>query len=172
MMNRKVKSSTMKRQLRNLMLATVMMGAAFGMAYTSAPCESTYPACDLTKIGSICSDTEEVISFGDPFPFGWYYCGGNKSGRCGGPNAPGVCSELLFRGGTARQVYCGSTPLGYCFTSLDAVYVPTGYDCGLQPCPDVPPSERIQPNIIGYPAPAPWVTWDPFPLPSNDGPGF
>lgn len=149
-------------------MATLLMGVATAMAYTTKPCETTYPACDMTKEGAQCG--QSTIWFEDIGQLALYYCGGNTPGRCGGPNSGGTCSELLYRLGMASKVWCGDTLLGYCFTSMGGTPDSTGYDCGYQPCPDVP--NRIVPNIIGYPAPSPWVQWVPFPLPSGDGPGF
>lgn len=135
---------------RMFLLSMASAATVCALAYTSGPCQTTYPACNPSAEGAQCNSggLPGSISFGSPEPFALYYCGGNTSGRCGSNGSGTSCSELLYLAGTAETVSCGSTLLGYCFTGFSGqnpVY--TGYDCAVQPCPDVP--NRIVPNIVG-----------------------
>lgn len=139
------------KNLRPLALATLCLAAAFALAVGSAPCVTTYPKCDLTKNGAQCGGGTSTISFGDEQNLGYYYCGGNSTSRCN-PHPAGTCSELMYLPGTAREVFCGDTSLGFCMTSAGSPFG-TGYDCSStpQPCPDVP--NPTPPNIVGQAAP-------------------
>ena len=141
---------------RFVLLGALCAAAAFALAYTTGTCVNQYPLCDHTKEGAQCG-AGNVISFGDPQYMTFLYCGGNTSGRCGGPYSAGTCSELLYRPVMACMVSCGDTELGYCCDSIGDP-VPTGYDCGYNPCPDCP--THSLPTPVGTPAPCngPWGT--------------
>ena len=149
------------KQLRPLVFATLCVASAFALAYTSAPCGPVTPtACSGQGNGAQCGGPGGAIVISDPQPFAYYYCGGNTSDRCGGPNSAGTCSELLYKVGTAQHIQCiaGSTVLhdyGWCFVGGLSAPVATGYDCGYQPCPDVPIGNRHEPTIIGSVADCP-----------------
>jgi hypothetical protein len=138
--------------IRHLVVSVLSVFTVYALAYTTGACQTEYPSCDISRNGSPCNNGNDTISFGDEEPVGIYYCGGNTAGRCGGPSASGTCSELLYRPGKARKVYCGDNFLGYCNSELGAPEN-TGHDCGLQPCDDVPAGERQTPNIVGPSAP-------------------
>src|ERR1044071_5868466 len=124
-------------RIRSAFLGACCLVTAYALAYTTGPCQTQYPKCDLTKEGAQCASwpSTDTISFGDQESLAIYYCGGNTAGRCSGPNSTGTCSELYYRPGTARAVFCGENLLGYCWDSVGNA-APTGYDCGLHPCPD------------------------------------
>lgn len=144
----------MKNQnIRHIAIASLSLASALALAVTSKPCEPSTPTqCTGNGNGAQCGGGN-VIVISDPQPFAYYYCGGNSGSRCADGDGA-KCSELLYRTGYASHITCGSTDLGWCFTSMDPVPpVSTGYDCGQNPCDDVPPGDRHQPNIVGHMAP-------------------
>lgn len=93
-----------KLRNRSLLFGAFCMLAAYALAYTTGPCQTTYPVCDHTKEGAQCGGGG-VIHFDDPISLALYYCGGNTSGRCGGPNSAGTCSAAagVWRVGEALR---------------------------------------------------------------------